>query len=799
MTGKIEDGTVGDIKNDFNIRVYSVADSVQKARHFFDWTYSRQIDQRMQTATIERMLDGAAPYNQSDLDAAGLGYITNKNFGESRFHVRSVEFTYWSLANEVKNLAKFIYDLPAIDENDNSKEAKTPPNYLIYEEMLGDVWTRSLKAWSHFRLRRALIGTYLARFGSALTIFDVKNSWYFKTVHPLNICLPVDATTVVNDWYFLGIITPYTAEELWELVKKPDVSKAAGWNIGVLKELLLHGSSYYSTKSGGATESNFSGLEALINNDPGSIQTQYTNDFKLVLFWYKTKEGKVGQGIFSKEYTTSDFLFKNENYADSFEEFCYLFTFHADVEFYQNATGVGHDIFELTDAITITDCRVLDQVHRASTLFMSSGNQVNTDSRGVDLTLGAVNDLGAGQLQQSNIFNAIAPTISGAQYFRQNLANSGVLGGFNASAPDSVKRSREELARSSTKEYKVYKNYTAHHYEQLDDFLKVLFKRFIKTPFAAMGGEERKYFEQRLKRQMFPLETLEGETNIFGLPVAWDVEASRILGSGSNTADQMLAQDLIGSASLLGPKGRKNLTRYWFALKTGYEHEQVFFPKEDDIQKPNNEDAIVALENNFIRMGLPVQFGENQDHFRHASAHAQVAIDLQNEVDSGQLDPAKYKAEPDEEPVIIANQVLQQLVPHWVQHMVAMDQDPLMKGEVQQLKVIYGSMVNFSRKIQAAAQSALEAKQNRAQKMSEQEMDLARQQNIDTQEIQGKYQKMIAELQIQQQKVARQVDAETLLGMERIRQKGDVDKFKAMMDSRQKAITNEFNRGESEQ
>jgi len=782
--------------------IWSVADNIQKARHYFDFVYSKRATSRQQLLTIERMIDGAPPHDQGELDAAGLGYMTNKNFGEARFHVRSVEYTFWSLANEVKNIAKFTIDLPPPGTL-NVPMGTPQPNYLIYEEMLGDVWTKSLKLWSQFSLRRNLIGSYLSKFGTALAVWDKPSTWRFEVPHPVNIVLPVDAKTDVETWYFLGVINTYTPEELWRLVVNGESSKAAGWDIDSLKQLLLVASAYWlSTDKGTAGtidyDSQWAQLESVVSNDPRGVATQYSSDFRLVNMWYKQKNDKVGQVIFSRAFSTSDFLFKKEDVYEEFKQFTQLFTFQPGVEYYDSAIGVGGDIFELVDAITLADCRVLDQVHRASTLFVSNSGATNQETRAYDLTLGAINDLGSGSLQQSNIFNAIAPTISGANYLRQNLQNAGILGGFNVNVPDSVKRGREEMAQKATKEYKVYKNYTAHHYEQLDMFLPQLFNRFMGTESALAGGEEKKYFLKKLERQQFPVRLLEGKKNFFGMPEALELSASRILGSGSNTADQMLANDLLSMSGMLGPAGRKNLTRYVFAIKTGYEHEAAFFPEEDNAQRPNNEDSIVALENNMIRMGYPVEFGENQDHLRHASGHAQVGIDLQNEIESQQLDPAKYNAEPDEEPVIIANAVLQQLIPHWVKHLVALDQDPLLRGEAKQLKIVYGTLVNFSRKIQAAALSATQAKQKKAEKLSQQEIDLARQQNVDTQEIQMKYQKVFKELDLQALKISKQADLETLMGLIKAKDEQENGRLKIVMEHRERLLSGAKDSGSGE-
>jgi hypothetical protein len=775
--------------NGDGLYIWSVADSVTKARHFFDWNYAKQVKNRQQILTVERMLDGAAPHDQEKLDAAGLGYVSNKNFGEGRFHVRSVEYTFWGLQNEVQNIAKFVLDMPPPETSDLPQGAAAP-NYLLYENTLADVWTKALKAWSKFGNTNALIGSYICRFGSSLVVWDIPGSWYYKAIHPLNVCVPVDAKANVEDWYWGSIITSYTPEELWRIVKNPEASSSVGWNIESLKDLLFSASSIYGgTKAAdGLNETQWAALESSVCESPNGIVENYGDDFKLVSMWYRQKNGKIGQVLFSKGYITPNFLYKKENAYDSFKDFSFLFTFQPGVEYYSGLAGVGQDIFELVDAITLTDCKVLDQVHIASTLLVSSGTQVGQDSRGFDLTIGGINDLGSGTLQQSNIYNAITPTISGAQYFRQNLQNAGVLGGFNASVPDSVKRGREEMAQKSGREYKVYKNYTAHHYDELDMFLKTLFRRFLDTSAALPGGKELAYFKEKLERQQFPMETLKGKTNIYGLPVAWEISSSRILGSGSNTADQALANDLYSMAGMLGPEGRKNLIKYIFAIKTGYEHQAAFFPKGDDAQQPNNEDSVAVLENDMIRMGMPVEFGENQDHFRHATRHAQVGIDLQNEIESHQLDPAKYKAQPDDEPVIVANMVLQQLIPHWVKHLVALDSNPLMAGEAKQLKIVYGSLVNFARKMQAASLSAIEAQKGKAEKMSQQEMDLARQQNIDTQEIQMKSQKVQSELALKAGQIARQVDAETLLSLRKLEIKGDVEKISAAMKHRENVL-----------
>ena len=240
------------VLGDKTFYIYSVLDSILKARFWFGYEWAKQRPKRQEIIVCEQMLDGAPPQIQADLDAAGLGYMVNKNFGESRFQCRSVESNYWAL-NDVKNIAEFNIDID---------DAKLD-TYKLQNE-LADTWNKALKAWDSFPTKRQLAKSYVSRFGSCVIVFPDANDYHYEVIHPTNVVVPLETRNYVSDWYAIAVVHLYTPEKLWQIYRD-DKAESLGWNKTALAELLLVSSTQYNNvagSNGGFTFDQFKEFEA---------------------------------------------------------------------------------------------------------------------------------------------------------------------------------------------------------------------------------------------------------------------------------------------------------------------------------------------------------------------------------------------------------------------------------------------------------------------------------------------------------------------------------------------------------
>ena len=700
---------------------FTILSTPEQARLWVQAQYIRLEGKRLQWKQVEASVEGAPPFSDALIRELGINYISNKNFGMLREVGEPVEKSFANTWSKVRNVISST--IVVAPEAIRDGQLPVIPNVTAWEHTLDTVFSNIIRADRIFSEQLQIKGVHLTRFGVCLFIKPSPGSYHVEAIHPTRIILPEYAKNVVDEWPNFAVVEEFSPEYLWGIYRSIGVSRAEanGWNKKALQMVL-----YFNSRINGDGISEASMLdvdawtkfELSVNEVSGGVGTFYQSAIQLVRVYARNEEGTIDEKIISRSFQDpSNFIFEQTKKYKSFDEFAFFFNIKPGVEYFDQNMGPQEVGFEFADAVTQMDNVCVDQAGWIGTLFTTSGTQVTGDSRMLDIVPRTINDLQGQTLEAGQFANQLEAATNASQIFQTKLFSGQGLSGYNPVQPDDA-QGRDDFAAATGE---TLKNYLIRHYEQLDFFWRWVFNGLLKTKAGMPGHEYKQFFFEELERFGFPVQLLEDtKKNYQGLPSAVRLVASRILGTGSAIADGVMGQKLISMSGLLGVHGRKNVTEMVLMQEAGPEHYNLLFPPQDQEQLVDRTDYEIDNDIKWFSVEKPGFYADYQDHLKHAAAKLQFLGGIKQGIEAGTFNPAQY-GEPDMEPVVLAFGIMRPAIENVRQHIDYLQQDANYKTEAKELNIAYGQLVNFIRKIQAAAQSSLASDQAKLEKLSEKE------------------------------------------------------------------------------
>lgn len=153
-----------------------------------------------------------------------------------------------------------------------------------------------------------------------------------------------------------------------------------------------------------------------------------------------------------------------------------------------------------------------------------------------------------------------------------------------------------------------------------------------------------------------------------------NIEAQRSVGTGS-AANRLQALSMI--RDFIYPTTTEDrkiaIERDFTAAVSGYSQVDRYARNAKDQEIPNNDDSIIALENDALSNGGNAVANSYQDNVKHSQGHLQAAAQIVQAVQQGQMDPQKgYNA-------------LHAMGQHIAEHLQMLEGNPLRKQEFDAL------------------------------------------------------------------------------------------------------------------
>lgn len=670
-------------------------------------------------ARIQGMIDGNPPYPKRTLQRAGLQAMSNVNWRDAEALYESVALAYWSLFNDVEHIARFQTDIG--DSNSNP----------VTSDIVSEEFNRVIRSWKQFATLMSQHQGDLIKFGTSFIVWTDERDWRFDVADVWTTLVPERSRNSTDMLGLVAIEHIMSAQELWEIYVN---DKGGKWNKEVLGRILVE-NMYYKDKKQYSNQY-VAELQRQIRNGDLCLDEIYNEDILMVSMFVKEIDGSVSRGIFHPKMDGEqlmDWAFFSDRHYEAMSEALQLFTFTPGEGFVHGNKGVGHRIFNPVEGMTQIDNSVMDSVRRSSTVLVRSRTGRNRDVKQIQFNLGGITDIGEADFIQNLMGANLAPSVEVARYFRFKLETNNNISGAFMSNPDGKPRTLGETQLKATKEARVQKNRIAHYYQQLDSLFQNMVRKMLLSKEGDPGYEtvelwKRRCIDRGVPQEFFVLTKENIGEN--GLPEHMSIAAVRASGSGSQVADQVEMQTVMQILPTLGERGRIAALRDFIAAYRGYDYIDRYFPPEDQTQQPVGDDTIASIENNQLEKGEMVVVSPDNNHAVHAPRHLQRMQQLAKAFNDAET---AARGQASQTPQVDAGQfgqysleevdvAFQTLGPHFVRHLLHLQQDPTRRDLAQSLGAQWAILANFGDKIANNAQEH-RSRQLREMKTQQEEMD----------------------------------------------------------------------------
>lgn len=745
-------------------------------------------------ARIEGMIDGNPPYKKQSLARSGLQTNSNVNWRDGESIYESVALAYWSLFNDVQFIAEFSTTIG--DPNENPMTAQ-----IVAEE-----FDRVLRDWPEFNELLTEHQADLIKFGVSWFFWPDERTWLFEVGDVWRVLIPEKTRNRSRAVSVCAVEQTMTAQELWDIYE--NASENSKWNKQVLEEVLLRTANFATEKN--KEGQTFIDLQRQIRNGDTAIDALYNDDIGLVSILIKEWDGKISRGIFHPEVQTTSnesdgWLFYSDRQYESIDDALMLFTFTPGQKFIHGNKGIGHKIFNTIEGVTRLDNSLMDAAQRSTTVLVRTRTGRNKDLKQIQFTHGGFVDIGDSEFQENLMGANLNSNVETSRYFQSKLERNNAISGSSMSTPDGKPRTLGEVRVQTTREARVQKNRISHYYLSLDTFVRAVVRKMLKLlrdgNETIPGYAEAKLWKERCLKRGVPKEFFELNSNALGqngLPEHMDVRATRASGSGSQVADQIETETMMQILPTTGERGRKNILRDFVAAHRGFRYIDRYLPPEDQTEQPVGDDTWASMENNQLEKGEMVVVSPDNNHAVHAPRHlnrmdqiarafneAEMAAKQQGSEDPS-IDAANFGQYSLEE-VDIA---FQTLGPHFVRHLLYLQQDPTRRQLAESLNARWAILANFGDKIANNAQEHREKQIRDLRKQQEQMAQLDSEERIKMRQVELDARVKLAKLQTDAVLAGKREQFKYLLQREKVSFEKDLAARKAAVEmSRQASKT----------
>lgn len=738
----------------------TVYDRLRKNHRKRCWTYER----------IQGMLDGNPPYNPAALRRAGLSDMSNVNWKDGDSIYRSVALAYWSLFNDVQNIAEF-----GVDFGDD------PGLKAQWGQILSEEWDRTIRSWPEFNKHMSFHQSEVLKFGISLILWPDENSWQFKPINVKSFLVPDQTNNSIEDLTLLIAEQEYTAQFLWNVWEQAKERPNSEWDADSLGDLLLRLANISDQERRSRGINDCADLQKLIRNGDLFYDALYNDNIQLCSIFSKEFDNKISHHIIHPDLATENPLFFADRQYDSIRDAMIYFTFMPGEETIHSNKGLGHNIFSAVEAITQLDCSVLDQGKRAGSLLIKSGPSRGKDDRQIRFVHGGVIDVGEAEIEQNSMGNNVAQTVEVSRYFKQKIfANNNISGQDPAFADRNIQSARQ-IQIQATKEARIQKNMIAHYYDTLDHFFRELVRKMLWQSSGDAGYEYVKIWKDRCISRGVPPELFEiskAELQPNGLPEYLEINATRSAGSGSQIADQIEMKEVMAILPTLGERGRIAALRDFISAFRGFRYVDRYFPVEDQDKQPVGADTIASIENNQLSEGKQIIVSPDNNHPVHIPNHIRLMrdyMDLYNQDSQAQFDQTTNILQK-------VDDVFSVTVPHTVKHLFFLQSDPTRRTEFEKWNAEFAVLANFGDQIAHNAQRQRESEARKAQELQQAQAEQDAQNTPEHIKARGEIERKDKKLNADIQRDKVRDSYKFALEREKIANKDVLDKYKTIKE-----------------
>lgn len=690
----------------------SIIKSVSAARTIYEKFRTDHLKRINLYKEIDGLLLGNAPYNQQELNNAGLQHVANFNDMSANAVFERYAQSYWNLLHSAEYLIDFVIRLPGV------------PEATEYANILAKNWTYVVKhKWRSFIVNLASLSAQLVKFGVSPVLFPDEKSPKWRVVELSKFLVP-DQTQADMD--LLGVVcveTEFSIQYLWQVyedtVKKkystgdegPEGSPTEDeryypWNPDALGKFLWLRNKP-TEKSATYDNLDLLDLEQKVLAGDISYDDAYGDTVRLISLFQKEYDGNISHYMFHRNDLEDGegFLYFVHNQYKSIEEALIIFTMNPGSFTIHLNRGLGHKIFSLAQAKIMTSCSLVDNAKWASTPIIKSSSLSTKDADQIRFVPGVATNIGAAEFVQNNLGANLDNIIGAANYLSNQMQFNLTYSGSDPSQPDPDKGSLStpQVTLNAFREFSILKNYIMHYQATLDHLFQNMVAKMLRSKPGYPDYELAELWKQRCLEDGVPEIVFEAfeqsmDTDDWDLPSILEVSATRTAGAGSQVALLMSLRELQPLVGSFGPREERAYKRLYISATLGPEYIDTFVQEGDDVDERAGGASLAGVENAIMQAGKSPVFSIDNEHRAHLAVHLALAESVVDQIQQQQMD------------VITADSIFRVLVPHIQDHLAAVERNPFMQSDFAKFEPLVADITQY-----AALNAKNAAEKNRAQ------------------------------------------------------------------------------------
>ncbi len=661
-------------------------------------------------ATLQGMIDGNAPYNQKELDEAGLGYQVNVNF----LGMRSQLDSRAAMSHEL------LFEVPTLVEIHPRGVKADDPDVHHWCQIIAEEFSEMLLDWASFSTMTDLVVRECDAFGLGTCFFDNQWDWRPKPVRRSAILFDPKAPVDVDKHDILFIRDELSLCDIYqniadaELVEDDDTRDPSGWNIKECRALLVRqfiGGEKADDATFGYQTSQWEAVQHMArNNDAGFDEKQFQK-LKVVYVLVKEVEGdqKVSQYIIAESAPVESFLYEKHGKYDLMSHAVWWLPYNYGNGFMRSVRGIASLLAQHDDLSNRFLCEIFNAGFLSSKLLLQPGAEADM-SKLQFMMHGSLAIIPPGTTAVQATFQPqIGPLINLRDVSQKVMMNDL---GISRLHPEGLDREQQKTARQVMEEAATEARYerivVVHRYNRMDHLYREIFRRATDKDYITGDGA---YPGKDVVKEMLERCEERGVDKKFffeGLR-KMKLSATRALGLGSASVKMDLTNQLMGASEGFDEIGKRNVMRDWVAARTSYRNVDRYVARVDRDQIPSNEMSIATLEWNDVSQGQPVQVGTDQMHKPHILVFMQKMAELMAAVEQGQVQ--------DPQQALVALQGGSQ---HIQEHGQQIAQDPRHKQFIKQVEEFLKVVAQMMQQLQRAVEQMMREQQKQAEAQQQQ-------------------------------------------------------------------------------
>lgn len=630
---------------------------------------------------VQKMLDGAPPFDPVQIQQSGQEGRCNLNFGDGKARVKAEQAGYYDLTDSVPLLARIF--TPLGDDTDRAH----------WSNIISEEFHRMLKDWKAFDPSFQLLVQKFTSHGLGFLYFADDIDWRWSVAGLDDFKLPRQVDMVEDNLDMAVVFREITVGKMYKWMEEADDADKR-WNKDAVRQAILNAHSPgQQLTAPGVWEK----WQAMAKNNDMFASASAKNNISLAHAWIREFDGSVSYYLTLRDGSNTEYLFKCENRYDCIDQ---CFTYFA-YEMGSNGSlhsvrGLGQEILAAVQVLNSLRCQTVDNAKLSGSLLLQPQTETSAEDMAILFYAGATYippnvEVKNGQL--NNPSQGILPIIQEMSLtLRQNSGDV-----QSNKADTSNDKTRLEIAAQLTKEAILPTANLNLFYQPWGRHLSEVWRRARRKDVSAEqpGGKEILAMRDRCLKREVPLEAILQADVIVPF---------RAVGYGSPTNRLLAFDEFMQYYGSLDPVGQNNLLRDKFAQRVGYQQVDEYVPRIDKGARAPADQEIAELQNFAMSAGKPMTVRGNDNHIIHLQTHLpDLDLDLTT-VESGGGDDQLL-------------QVIQLKGQHNAEHMKLLKPDSLQKNLVGELTRQWN---NTSERIKAAQEHAMRHAAVQQQQQSQQ-------------------------------------------------------------------------------